>query len=393
MGIKSKSFHIIIVAAGSGRRLSSDMPKQYLTLGGVAILRRTLDVFQKHDALGTVCVVINPDHKVYYENAVRGMDGIKLCHGGETRQQSVNNGLKELACDADDIVLIHDAARPFLRLTDIDSVLYAMERYDAASLAVPVADTLRYANEEGIANDPVSRDHLWAMQTPQAFKYKTIIKAHESYKDDATFTDDTQMVSAMGVDVKLVRAGKHNFKITTQEDLHMAERMLSTEVRTGMGFDVHAFDEADDVTSIRLCGVDIPFDRKLKGHSDADVGLHTITDAILGAIGEGDIGQHFPPSNNDFKDMDSAIFLEKAMELLRTAGGKLINVDVTMICERPKIGDHKDAIILRIAEILGVSPRRVNIKATTTEKLGFTGRKEGIAAQAVVSVEMPAIED
>ena len=387
-------FNLIIVAAGCGTRLLSQTPKQYITLGDKAILRHTLDVFLRMDGLRKVCVVINPEHKDLFENAIKGIEeNIEHCAGGATRRESVHKGLKALALDEEDIVLIHDAARPFVKGADIDQLLQEMKGYDAASLAAPVVDTLRYADEDDIAQSPASRDKLWGIQTPQAFRYQIIHDAHKTCSEDELFTDDTQMVSYKGVAVKLVDAGKHNFKITTQEDLHMAQHMLSTEVRTGMGFDVHAFDDVDGVNAIRLCGVDIPFDRKLKGHSDADVGLHTLTDAILGAISEGDIGQHFPPSNNDFKDMDSAIFLEKAMELLRAAGGRLINVDVTIICERPKIGDHKDAIIKRMSKILDISPKRINIKATTTEKLGFTGRKEGIAAQAVVSVEMPAIED
>lgn len=394
MSNETISFNLIIVAAGSGNRLSSQTPKQYIALGDKTILRHTLDVFLEIDGLDNVCVVINPEHRDLYEKSVQGLEGnIKDCAGGMTRRESVYNGVKALALNDDDIVLVHDAARPFVTREDVHELLKQMSNYNAASLAAPVVDTLRYADENDVAQSPTSRDKLWGIQTPQAFRYKTILSAHETCPKDAPFTDDTQMVSEAGEEVKLVNAGKHNFKITTQEDLHMAQRMLSTDIRTGMGFDVHAFDDVDGVTAIRLCGVDIPFNRKLKGHSDADVGLHTLTDAILGAIGEGDIGQHFPPSNNDFKDMDSAIFLEKAMELLRAAGGKLINADVTIVCERPKIGDYKDVITYRMAEILGVSPKRINIKATTTEKLGFTGRKEGIAAQAVVSVEMPAIED
>ena len=389
---KSTDFSLIVVAAGSGVRLSSTVPKQYIHIGGKMVLRHTLDVFMSMDNLKQICVVINPDHKDFYNQAVYGLDVIKNCVGGSSRQESVLSGLKALSSlDNNDIILVHDAARPFVKCQEIEDLLEHMSENKAASLAVPVVDTLRYGDEQDLVEQNIERDHLWAMQTPQAFHYGVLCKAHEKANPENLYTDDTSLVSDIGIDVKLVKGGKQNFKITTQEDLYMAERMLSTEVCTGTGFDVHAFDEdSKGVESIRLCGVDIAHERRLKGHSDADVGLHALTDAILGAIGEGDIGLHFPPSNDDFKNMDSAVFLEHAVKLLRDKAGELINADVTLICERPKIGQYRDKIVKRVAEILAVSPTRINIKATTTESLGFTGREEGIAAQAIVSVSMPA---
>ncbi len=390
----SVPFHVIIVAAGFGSRLGTDVPKQYLNLDGKVILRRTIDAFRSLEGLGQLCVVINPDHKPLFDKAVEGLNNISFCYGGDERFISVNNGLNNLSNLLDeDIVLVHDAARPFVRPEDILRIVKTMETQDAASLAVQVVDTLRYQHAHApVAADFVDRKELWAMQTPQAFKYNILKKAHERAKSGENYTDDTAIVSDMGIDVQLVAGDKTNFKITTREDLKLAESLIAAENQfetcIGQGFDVHAFDEGAGDTVI-LCGVPIPHHCKLKGHSDADVGLHALTDAILGAIGEGDIGLHFPPSNMDFKDMDSAIFLKKAMELLQNKGGRLINVDVTLICEAPKVGPYREAIIGRIATILGLTENRVNVKATTTEKLGFTGRKEGIAAQAIASVHLP----
>lgn len=388
-----------MVAGGRGARLSGAMPKQYITIGDKTILRHTLDVFIGMDGLKNICVVINADHRAMYDDAVRGLDNVSCCVGGETRKDSVYNGLQALSqLGGDDIVLIHDAARPFVTRTEVETLVQAVtQRHDAATLACPVVDTVRYADQDNMAGEGISRDHLWAMQTPQAFRYGLLRRAHENSDPSQHYTDDTALVSAMDVGVHFVKGGKQNFKITTQEDLYMAIQSQSsnipTEIRTGLGYDVHAFDDAiAGGTKIRLCGVDIPHERKLKGHSDADVGLHALTDAILGAIGEGDIGLHFPPSNMDFKDMDSAVFLQHAMTLLRDKGGTLINADITLICEQPKIGPHRAAIIERIADITGVEAQRINIKATTTEQLGFEGRKEGIAAQVAVSVALAACE-
>ena len=387
------NFNVIIVAAGSGKRLGNALPKQYIKLHGVSILQHTLNAFAGIDGLEKICIVVNPEHKEHYQDTLVGHDNVIVTSGGAERKDSVYNGLKALSqVEEDGIVLVHDAARPFVQSVDIKAILDVMKDYKAATLASPVVDTLRYADQDAVAGESTSRDNLWAIQTPQAFHYGVLKNAHES-GGAGDYTDDTQLVSDLGTPVKFVKGSKRNFKITLAEDLELAEKMLSQtmhhQTRMGQGFDVHAFDDEKEAKAVRLCGVDIEHNRPLKGHSDADVGLHALTDAILGAIGEGDIGLHFPPSNNDFKDMDSAIFLEHAMKLLHDKGGELVNADITLVCEKPKIGKYREAIIARVAQILNVSESCINIKATTTEKLGFTGREEGIAAQAAVSVSMP----
>jgi len=390
---KNTNFYLIIVAAGSGSRLSRAIPKQYIKINGKTILRHSLDIFHSMPNLLKTCIVINPDHQELYNQSVKGLDNIVFCTGGTTRQDSVHKGLRTIkSAKDDDIILIHDAARPFIKKSEINNLIQAVKTGKAATLGVMSVDTMRRSDKNNIAQQDIERDNLWAIQTPQAFHYSVIKQAHDICNKNKHYTDDSAIISDMGIDVKLIKGSRQNFKITTKEDLHMAEQLLSTKLvtRTGQGFDVHAFDNnsTDDVQNIKLCGVDIEYNRKLKGHSDADVGLHALTDAILGAIAEGDIGLHFPPSNNDFKNMDSAIFLEHAMKLLRDKGGKLINADITLICEEPKIGKYREKIIKRVANILGVNDNCINIKATTTEKLGFTGRKEGVAAQAIVSVTM-----
>ncbi len=289
----------------------------------------------------------------------------------------------------EEIILIHDAARPCLESEDIKKLLAALQTSRAATLATPVSTTLRRSEGEKEAADIIPRDDLWAIQTPQAFRYGDLLTAHRKADPEKKYTDDTQLVSALGIAVKLIEGRETNIKITRPEDFELAEKFLDRQplFLTGMGFDVHAFSK-DRPGPARLCGIDVPSAQALEGHSDADVALHALTDAILGAIGEGDIGRHFPPSNDEFKNMDSAVFLEHALDLMRRAAGALVNLDLTLICEAPKIAPYAKAMRARLAEISGLPSARVNIKATTTEKLGFTGRGEGIAAQAVVSVRM-----
>ncbi|MBI1301193.1 MAG: bifunctional 2-C-methyl-D-erythritol 4-phosphate cytidylyltransferase/2-C-methyl-D-erythritol 2,4-cyclodiphosphate synthase [Alphaproteobacteria bacterium] len=376
---------MIVVAAGTGVRIGTDTPKQYLMICEKPVLRHTLNVFSSLSNIQKICVVIHPDHEEMFSNAAKGLE-LTFCYGGAERSDSVRSGIAALGeLSDDDIILIHDAARPFVKADDIQKLIQSMENHKAATLACPVIDTLQKSDGK-----TVPRDDVWFIQTPQAFHAGLIKQAHEKYKDEK-LTDDTQYAALMGEEVHFVLSSRHNIKITVPEDLVLAEKLLnaSYETRTGTGYDVHAFDEAA-ADKVRLCGVDVPHDKTLKGHSDADVGLHAITDALLGAIGEGDIGLHFPPSDDTFKNMDSAIFLEKANALLKGRDGKIINVDVTLICERPKLGAFRDTMRDRIAEILSISSERVNVKATTTEKLGFTGREEGIAAQAVVNVSLPA---
>lgn len=388
---KRKIF-VLIVAGGGGSRFGGDIPKQYLALAGKPVLRHSIDSFLDIVPSDHIKVVINPDHLGDYQNSISGLSLAPYASCGKTRKESVYNGLiYSSEIGHEDIILVHDAARPLIALEDIKNLIAAMDTADAACIVAPVSDSLCYADEHLTITNSCERENLYALQTPQAFKFGLLKQAHENAPPLKDFTDDTALVRDMGISVKLVVAKHTNFKITRKEDMALAQALLSTtqstEFRSGTGFDVHAFDEEAKTQSIRLCGVDIPFDRKLKGHSDADVGLHALTDAILGAIGEGDIGLHFPPSDMTFKNMDSAIFLEHAMKLLKDKGGELVNADVTLICERPKIGDHRDQLRTRVADILKINVTRVNIKATTTEKLGFTGRKEGIAAQAAVSVK------
>ncbi len=387
---KTQEFYVIVVAAGTGQRFGSDIPKQYTHLSGRSIISHVIRKFQSCEGLKGMCVTIHPDHEIFYKNAIGNAKNVMFCYGGADRKSSVYNALKKISdLSKDSIILIHDAARPLVRREDICNLLKMMESESAATLAYPVTDTLRYADSNSNTRDIVSRDNLWAIQTPQAFKAGILRQAHESVSPDIEYTDDSSLVSALGVDVKIVMGDKSNFKITHQEDLDLANKMMPYETRVGSGFDVHRFGHENDADHVILCGVKIPHTKKLKGHSDADVGLHTLTDAILGAIGEGDIGLHFPPSDQSFKDMDSAIFLQKAVDMMREKSGHLVNADITLICECPKITPYRDAMQSRIADIMKVSKSRINVKGTTTEKLGFTGRQEGIAAQASVSVQFP----
>jgi len=378
-------FTLLIAAAGSGARIGGDVPKQYMEIGGKAILRHTLDKFLEMDGLKEVRVIINPEHEGLYRKSVHGLNIGYFISGAKTRKDSIYNGLKALSNKKHkDIVLIHDAARPFFDAQDVRMLLETLQAYKAASLSCSNPNTLF----DSSANGYVDRSNMRSILTPQGFHYGTIMAAHEKYLGSDDFTDDTALVKAMGEHVEFINSYAHNFKITTTDDLAMAEALLNnkrTTTRTGLGFDVHAF-ALEPSQNIRLGGIDIPHSKSLKGHSDADVVLHTITDALLGAVAAGDIGDHFPPSNNDFKNMDSAVFLKKAAEIVANKGGEIINIDVTIMCEAPKIGPHKERMQQRIAEILDVAVDKISIKATTTEKLGFTGRGEGIAAQAVVNV-------
>jgi 2-C-methyl-D-erythritol 4-phosphate cytidylyltransferase / 2-C-methyl-D-erythritol 2,4-cyclodiphosphate synthase len=378
------SFHVLIAAAGQGVRFGTKIPKQYSILAGKPLLRHAIDRFAGLPGLQSITVIIQPEHTQYYNDAIRGLTLAPPVFGGPERSLSIRNALQSLShLKPDDIILIHDAARPLVQQNDILNLLDAMTNHDAATLATPIADTLRRSDETLTAHEPISRDGLWALQTPQAFRAKILKQAHETI--DGIFTDDTSIVSALGT------GSRSNLKITLPDDFIMAEKLLAPtyEIRTGTGYDVHAFSKEAD-RPLMLCGIKIDHPFGLAGHSDADVGLHALTDALLGAIGAGDIGYHFPPSDNKFKNMDSALFLEKACDMVRTKGGQIINCDITLICETPKIGPHRAAMQKRIADILGIDPSRVNIKATTTEGLGFTGRGEGIAAQAIANIKMLA---
>ncbi|HUL10321.1 MAG TPA: bifunctional 2-C-methyl-D-erythritol 4-phosphate cytidylyltransferase/2-C-methyl-D-erythritol 2,4-cyclodiphosphate synthase [Candidatus Acidoferrum sp.] len=378
----------LIVAAGSGTRLGGDVPKQYLPLAGRAVLRHSVETFLRHPAISGVRVVISAEHRALYDSAVAGLAILPPVPGGASRQDSVRNGLKSLADLRPDRVLIHDAARPFLTGDIIDRTLAALDEAPGAVVAVPVTDTLKRGHDGRVAGT-VDRSALWRAQTPQGFRYADIVAAHRQAKGSA-MTDDAAVAEAAGLPVKLVMGADDNFKITTAEDLRRAERMLGTaaqEFRTGTGYDVHRFAPGDGVS---ICGVRVAHDQSLEGHSDADVGLHALTDAILGTIGAGDLGSHFPPGDPQWRGADSARFLLHAAGLVAAKGGRIAHVDVTLICERPKIAPHRAAMVARIAAILGLDEGRVSVKATTTEGLGFTGRREGIAAQAVATVALPS---
>lgn len=378
-----KSFHALITAAGSGIRMGTDKPKQYLSLCGKPILRHTIETFLSCPGLKSIHIIINEEHMDMYNAAVEGLNLPDPIIGSNERKLSIYNGLKNFSkIKNKEIILLHDAVRPFVCVDKIVDVINAAHKYKAATLALPVADTLR--NESNY----IDRDGLWSIQTPQGFEYGLIKSAHDICDPTQNFTDDSAMVEATGTPVQLIKGSKTNFKITTMDDFKMAKDLLTAQyadIRTGQGFDVHAFDTKNPGPT-RIGGIDIPHDHALKGHSDADVALHAITDAILGAIGQGDIGQHFPPSDESFKGMDSAIFLKKAMKILDDHQAILKNIDLTIICEAPKIGPHAAAMKTRIAAITLLDKTRINIKATTTEQLGFTGRGEGIAAQAIATI-------
>jgi 2-C-methyl-D-erythritol 4-phosphate cytidylyltransferase / 2-C-methyl-D-erythritol 2,4-cyclodiphosphate synthase len=377
----------LVVAAGRGFRLGGPLPKQYLPLGGAAVLRYSVATFLAHPGVDHVRVVIHPDDRPLYDAAVAGLDLLPPVHGGAQRQDSVRNGLASLAEAAPDRVLIHDGARPFVDAATIDRVLAALQDHPGAIAALPIRDTVK-RDSGGRIVDTVERRGLWRAQTPQGFRYSEIMAAHRA-AECAELSDDAAVAEQAGLAVALVDGSEENFKVTTTDDLLRAERHLAMQrgdIRTGQGFDVHAFGAGDHVW---LCGLKIPHGQGLVGHSDADVGLHALTDALLGALGAGDIGMHFPPSDPAWRGAPSHRFLRHAADLVAAAGGSVAHCDVTLICERPKIGPHREAMVARIAEILGLDPRRVSVKATTTEQLGFTGRGEGIAAQAIATVRLP----
>jgi len=311
-------------------------------------------------------------------------------HGGASRQESVLHGLESLADAAPARVLIHDGARPFVDAATIDRVLAALDSHPGAIPAIPVADTLKREGSGRAIAETVGRTGLWRAQTPQGFRFPDILAAHRAAAGSAEASDDAAVMERAGQSVALIDGNPENVKVTTQDDLTRAERWLAgaAETRVGQGFDVHRF--ADTPGPVMLCGVPVDHDFGLAGHSDADVGLHVVVDALLGALGEGDIGHHFPPSDPQWKGADSARFVDRALEIAQARGARLIHVDVTLICEQPKIGPHRPVMARRIAELLQLPESRVSVKATTTEGLGFTGRREGIAAQAAVTVQLPA---
>ena len=378
--------YALLVAAGRGSRLPGDVPKQYRKIGGEPILRRSACAFLGHPAITGVRVVIHPDDRRLYDEAVADLDLLPPVHGGATRQDSVRNGIESLADLAPDHIMIHDAARPFVSAASIAAARRALDDTAGAIVAIPVVDSLKRMAGGTLA--AVDRKDLWRAQTPQAFRYADIVAAHRAAAG-RDLTDDAAVAEQAGLTLAVAAGSEDNFKITTEEDIIRAERILAARPaypRTGMGFDVHAFGPGDHVW---LCGLRIPFTQGLVGHSDADVGLHALTDAVLGAIADGDIGVHFSDRDPRWKGAASDQFLKHAVELVRARGGRLLHLDLTLICEQPRIRPHHAAMVARVAAIAGLDPKRVSIKATTTESLGFTGRGEGIAGQAVATVLLP----
>ena len=393
----------IIVAAGRGSRAAAagTPPKQYVDVAGKTVLARSILAFARHASISTVVVVIHPADLAAYEATFATLDIATQqrlrppCFGGATRQASVFRGLVALGDSAIDRVLIHDAARPFVTSDVITRVVEALSLSVGALAAIPVTDTLKRGDHDNTVIGTVDRTGLWRAQTPQGFRFAEIHEAHAraeaAERDD--FTDDAAIAEWAGLEVALVQGADRNVKITTEQDIAMARTLLERgaagqryETRSASGFDVHRFEPGN---SVWLCGVEIPHIAKLEGHSDADVGYHALTDALLGAIGAGDIGQHFPPSDMKWKDAASHIFLSHAGKLVADRGGRIVNVDLTILAEAPRVGPHRAAMCARIAECLGLAVERVSVKATTTEGLGFTGRREGIAAMATASVELP----
>lgn len=379
----------LIVAAGRGSRAGGGLPKQYRDLAGQAVLRHSIAVFAGHPRIDNVRVVIHPDDRALYDQAIAGFELLPPTPGGATRQDSVRLGLESVAELRPAHVLIHDGARPFIDAAIIERTLDALAASPGAIPALPVTDTLKRAASLGTPiAATVDRAGLWRAQTPQGFSYERILAAHRAAAG-ADLPDDAAVAERAGLAVALVLGSEANLKITTEEDLTRSARLLGgspVEFRTGQGFDTHKFGPGQ---AIMLCGVSVPHTQGLVGHSDADVGLHAITDALLGAIGAGDIGIHFPPSDARWRNADSAVFLRHAAGLVKEAGGRIAHVDVTIIGEAPKVSPHRTAMVARLAEILALDVSRCSVKATTTEGLGFTGRREGLAAQAIATVELP----
>ena len=382
----------IIVASGRGQRFGGEVPKQYTRFAGSSLLRHTLMRFVDHPDVTGVRVVIHPDDERLYEEAAAGLDLMSPVTGGETRQDSGRLGLESLVEDPPDKVLIHDGARPLTDAGIIGRVIQALDHDQGALPVLPVADTLKRVDGH-VVGETVDRRGLYRAQTPQGFLYHGILAAHRRFEGQA-MTDDAAVAEAAGLSVTVVEGDEGNIKVTARDDIVRAERHLLGQLRprTGMGFDVHRLEpvEVTDHAGLVLMGLTLPEPYRMIGHSDADVGLHAITDALLGALAIGDIGSHFPPTDPEWKGADSAIFLEHAVAEVRNAGGLIEHVDATLICERPKIGPYRDAMTERLSTLLHLSRDRISVKATTTERLGFTGRGEGIAAQALATILVPA---
>jgi 2-C-methyl-D-erythritol 4-phosphate cytidylyltransferase/2-C-methyl-D-erythritol 2,4-cyclodiphosphate synthase len=387
----------LIVAAGRGTRMAGRqyVPKQYQILAGRPVLAWVVDAFARHAGIHAIQVVIHPDDRSLYDTVFHDppqqlRDPVA---GGATRQESVLAGLRALNAIAPDVVLIHDAARPLLTPGDISNVLAGLAVNDGIIAAMPVSDTLKRVDADGLITGTVAREGIWRAQTPQGFRFARLLAAHEAAAavGRSDFTDDAAIAEWAAIAVKVVEGSARNIKLTRPEDFAMAELLIADaqgagETRTGTGFDVHRFKEGDHVW---LCGVRVPHTHGLAGHSDADVALHAVTDALLGTIAEADIGHHFPPDDPRWAGAPSHQFVREACRRIAARAGRILNVDITLLCEAPRIGPHREAMRAAVAEMLGVGIDRVSVKATTTEGLGFTGRREGIAAMASAAVVVP----
>jgi len=389
--MSTKRTAAIIVAAGRGLRAGTGGPKQYRSIGGKTVLSRAMEPFCTHPDVFAVQPVRNPDDAEIFDQAVCHLKYQTPVNGGATRQASVRAGLEALAEHAPDIVLIHDAARAFVTSEVISRAIDSALITGAAIPVVPVTDTVKVVDASGAIEATPDRARLRIAQTPQAFRFDIILEAHRRAaregRDD--FTDDAAIAEWAGLTVTTFEGDAANMKLTTPEDFAREEARLGAmlgDIRMGTGYDVHAFGDGDH---LMLCGVRVPFTRGFLAHSDGDVGLHAIVDAILGALADGDIGSHFPPSDPKWKGAASDQFLKYAVELVAKRGGRIANLEVTMICEAPKIGPLREVMRARIAEITGLPQSRVAVKATTSERLGFTGRQEGIAATAAATIRLP----
>jgi len=381
----------ILVAAGRGLRAGAGGPKQYREIGGQTVIFRAMEAFCRHPDVFAVQPVVNPDDAAIFNEAVAGLRYQPPTNGGATRQASVHAGLEALAAEKPDIVLIHDAARPFVTPAVISRAIDAAGRTGAAVPAIPVTDTIKQVDDTGNVEATPERASLRIAQTPQAFRFDVILDAHRrAARDGRTdFTDDAALAEWAGLTVATFEGDPANMKLTTPEDFIREEARLAAQlgdIRTGTGYDVHAFGDGDH---LMLCGVRVPHTKGFLAHSDGDVGLHALVDAILGALADGDIGSHFPPTDPQWKGAASDKFLKYAVDRVTARGGRIANLEVTMICERPKIGPLRDTMRARIAEITGLNISRVAVKATTSERLGFTGREEGIAATASATIRLP----
>lgn len=390
------SLAVLIVAAGRGLRAGLAGPKQFRPLGGEPLLRHSVRLAAHYPGVTHIQLVIGPNDGDSYDDAVAPFADklLPAVTGGSTRQESVRNGLEALAQHAPEIVLIHDAARPFADEDVLGRVLEALEHLPAALPALPIVDTLK-RGKKGRVTGTVEREEFWRAQTPQGFRFEPILAAHRAAAESSRhdFTDDAAIAEWAGLEVALVEGSEANVKLTTQKDFELAEARIKSErprrperVCVGFGYDVHAFGSGDHVM---LCGVRVPHDQSLIGHSDADVALHAITDAILGAIGDGDIGVHFPPAEPKWAGAASELFLRDAHYRVDRRGGSIDHVDLTLVCETPKIGPHREAMRTSLANMLDISIEQVGLKATTSEGMGFTGRGEGIVAMATATVRLP----